>query len=132
MSISSLESYYFAIIKFGRYSVLKSNTLLWHTIVTYWNRTPANRQDNAGHLSYFFSTYSFSRNWISKLADILADDTRNGAEILSHILNSFFSGLVDIVLSNGGDIIKFAGSISLFLYQRKRGKTVLIRNSHPA
>eukprot|EP00002_Diphylleia_rotans_P010607 TRINITY_DN2110_c0_g1_i10.p1 TRINITY_DN2110_c0_g1~~TRINITY_DN2110_c0_g1_i10.p1 ORF type:complete len:893 (-),score=143.98 TRINITY_DN2110_c0_g1_i10:2597-5275(-) len=60
----------------------------------------------------------------SKLADILSDDARNGAEVLSRILNSFFSKLVEIVLTSGGDIIKFAGDAVICFFQAQNEESL--------
>ena len=44
-----------------------------------------------------------------------------GAERLRNIINKFFTILIDVVLNNGGDVIKFAGDAVLIVFPVHEG-----------
>ena len=51
----------------------------------------------------------------TKLTEYLAEKP-NGAELLSHVLNRFFTPLIEIISAYGGDIIKFSGDALTILF----------------
>ncbi len=52
----------------------------------------------------------------TKLTETLASIGKEGAEELTNILNSFFEKMIDIVISNKGDVIRFGGdAMTIFL-----------------
>ncbi len=50
------------------------------------------------------------------LGEQLAQAGPNGAEVLSRVLNDYFGGIVDLVNSYGGDVVKFAGDALIALW----------------
>src|SRR6185436_3598395 len=53
----------------------------------------------------------------TRLAERLAQEGPEGAEELSHLLNSYFGQLIDLITAHGGDVVKFAGDALLALWR---------------
>ncbi len=61
------------------------------------------------------------------LAETLASRGHEGTEALSHILNTYFTRLIDLVELHGGDVLKFAGDALFAVWTA--GDTVSLRDT---
>src|SRR5262249_3484586 len=66
------------------------------------------------------------------LTERLAAQGSAGAELLTHLLNTYFGRLIDIVHAHGGDVVKFAGDALLAVWQDEPGQDDLAALTHRA
>lgn len=66
------------------------------------------------------------------ITEKLAEQGPAGAEELTHLLNTFFGQIIDVVHEHGGDVIKFAGDALLAIWQPEQIEEDLTALTHRA